>query len=152
MRGAKKPDLEINNIICELKVRRGTDKTQELLRACGYNKIKDIPQGETMYSINLMDRFCFEIGTALRNRLFEGVQQAETLFFDLSLGYQSEIHEKWPRDLINAKPVDPKKYRCIFFSNLGQYIENDFDFLSLFIDFDPKLWHLLGESKIIIDT
>ena len=150
-KGDKKPDMQINNVICDLKVRRGTDKMLELLHACGYSNINDIPQGETKYTIDLMDRFCFEIGTVIRDRLHKGTQQAEALFFDLSFGYQSEIHEKWPKDLKPVKPLNPIKYRCIFFSNHGQYIEDEFDFLSTFIDFDPRLWHLLGESKIIID-
>jgi len=67
----KTPDLHINGIPADVKVRRQAD-----IGAIHLEK------GNT-YATKLGDDLCFDIGNSIQNRLYDGIKQAELVFVDL---------------------------------------------------------------------
>jgi len=141
-KGKKNPDLIINNIKCEIKCVDSSDWTKEVLNN---NENHFLRTGEGPKH-ELAEDICFDIGKFIEKEKsgFKGIKQGDVIFADLT---QKWSLMKWMLITLEHKTKfslpNIKKFRIIFFTR------DNIDFSGFYVDFDPRLWKLIRNTKTI---
>lgn len=142
-KGMSSPDLMINSLTAELKVRREPDYTYLILKKLGVNELEE---GTHTYEIDLREELCLDLGQAISSRFRDASTQADVIFFDFSYRHSlSSIQFHWPSTFqAPTKPIRPQKYRLIVFSTLQEAFDPFKTYFWTYLDFDPLIWELIG--------
>lgn len=134
----KKPDLMINNILCDVKTIRETDWLKEAVTEANVKKFRQTGMGPPL---TISERITYEVGMAIRDRALEGIRQADMLYFDFSLKYLPWLYRIGK---VEEKELpQPKKYRFAFFDWVYGDKDRKRDCSGYYIDLDSSLWDVL---------
>lgn len=131
------PDLSVNGIPADLKVIQATD-----WGARHANKGNE-------FTTQLSKDLCYDIGTAIRNRLHEAVVQSDLVFIDLSSKSMGSLYIDERFDSSDEILPQPQRYRVVFFCKVGpnRFLDRQgsFSFFGAAVDFDKNLWCFIRE-------
>jgi len=133
----RKPDLLIDNVICNVKAIRESDWTQEIGES--ERRKEDFIKTGKGPRHKIRDEICYDIGRAIGNRGSEGIQQAEMLLVDLSLKSLPWLHRMG--GVRKQKLPCPKKHRIVFFS--WEYGGDMPACSGYYLDVAPSLWEAI---------
>ena len=125
------PDIKINKIIADLKVRKEIDINLEFLRFYQINKFES--GKHYILSINPSKHFIEEIYQANSSRRAKALTQAEMVFFDLSYRDVS-----FPNDVIFTQPIIPEKNKLIFYINDRSHFKPRWKFIWTYTRYDQE--------------
>lgn len=135
----KNPDFFVNEIAADLKVIKQSD-LEAIHRKRG-----------RVYRSKISEDICYDIGTSIRNRLHEGIKQAELVFIDMSVKSLLSIWDEEEFDTDGNVVPEPQRFRVVYFCKRGSNVsigrKKRYSFFGTYIDIDPHLWDFIKQSN-----
>ncbi len=132
----KNPDLLIDGLSADVKVRQSKDLERELC-----------DRKSNAFKVTLGKELCLDIGSTIQNRVYDGIKQAEMLLVDLdkrSLPFMV-IWDSESR--IKGSIPEPRKARLVYFCRTKLLGDGQrYPLSATYVDFDPKLWEFIRDS------
>jgi hypothetical protein len=135
-KGVKNPDFIIDGLSADVKTRSQTDIGAQFTGS------------KSQASKVLAEQLCYDIGSFIRDRMAEGIKQADVLFVDLSersLSFMAMWDEK---KRMKGQVPEPKNGRIIFYCYPRAFGEKKVEtFQATFMDLEPLFWDFIKNNK-----